>query len=405
MSNEESTKPLRLLSLDGGGVRGLSSLYILQQLMLDLQHQSALPTTPKPCDIFDMIAGTSTGGLIAILLGRLRLSVQDAIDEYMALSEVIFGSEARKWPWQDGRFKATRLEAAVAELVGRYTPTFTVCQDGKDGDEARAEGGGDDEGIALGAEVLLEERGGGCKVFVCAKNTTDITGPPYLFRSYDESASSSSSTSSSFNSANSPDLPLPIGITICEAARATSAAPIFFQRKTINRNNYAAEFVDGALGANNPTRVMLREAKRVFPPERIVDCVVSIGTGKKSISPVTEAGWLQRWVAPSLPLNTIRAQKDLATSCEAVADELERQFDRYRPGVYFRFNVEQGVADVRLDDYKRLGQLKARTIGYLAEFGVQVKMRKTAEALRGGLEEGAEGDGDEGNGKCRVSDL
>ncbi|PYI22390.1 FabD/lysophospholipase-like protein [Aspergillus violaceofuscus CBS 115571] len=393
MSNEESTKPLRLLSLDGGGVRGLSSLYILQQLMLDLQHQSALPTPPKPCDIFDMIAGTSTGGLIAILLGRLRLSVQDAIDEYTALSEVIFGTEARKWPWQDGRFKATRLRGC----------------DGKGGGEARSEGGGGghDEGIALGSEVLLEERGGGCKVFVCAKNTADITGPPYLFRSYDENASSSSSSSSSssFNSPKAPDLPLPKGITICEAARATSAAPIFFQRKTVDRENYAAEFVDGALGANNPTRVMLREAKRVFPPERIVDCVVSIGTGRKSISPVTEAGWLQRWVAPALPLNTIRAQKDLATGCEAVADELERQFDRYRPAVYFRFNVEQGVADVRLDDYRKLGQLKARTIGYLAEFGVQVKMRKTAEALRGSLEEGAEGGGDEGHGKCRVSDL
>ncbi|RAH64126.1 FabD/lysophospholipase-like protein [Aspergillus aculeatinus CBS 121060] len=399
MPTEEPTKPLHLLSLDGGGVRGLSSLYILQQLMLDLQHQSALPTTPKPCDVFDMIAGTSTGGLIAILLGRLRLSVQESIDEYMALSEVIFGAEARKWPWQDGRFKATRLEAAIAGLVGRYasTPTPTDVQAGRDGDE----------GIALGSEeMLLEESGGGCKVFVCAKNTTDITGPPYLFRSYDDRDDNSASSAS--DSADSP-LRLPKGITICEAARATSAAPIFFRRKTIKRDDddyHEAEFVDGALGANNPTRVLLREAKRVFAPERVVGCVVSIGTGKKSISPVTEAGWLQRWVAPSLPLNTIRAQKDLATSCEAVADELERQFYRYPgPGVYFRFNVEQGVADVRLDDYKKLGQLKARTIGYLSEFGVQVQVKQAAEALRGRLEEGAEGSGDEVHRKCRVSDL
>jgi patatin-like phospholipase/acyl hydrolase len=49
---------LRLLALDGGGVRGLSALMILRQLMetIDLENP------PKPCDYFDMIGGTSTGG-------------------------------------------------------------------------------------------------------------------------------------------------------------------------------------------------------------------------------------------------------------------------------------------------------------------------------------------------------
>jgi patatin-like phospholipase/acyl hydrolase len=53
-----STNGLRLLALDGGGVRGLSSLMILQQLMSRLNPQSP----PKPCEYFDMIGGTSTGG-------------------------------------------------------------------------------------------------------------------------------------------------------------------------------------------------------------------------------------------------------------------------------------------------------------------------------------------------------
>lgn len=52
------SQELNLLSLDGGGVRGLSSLYILQRLM-----EAVNPEKPsKPCDYFDMIAGTSTGG-------------------------------------------------------------------------------------------------------------------------------------------------------------------------------------------------------------------------------------------------------------------------------------------------------------------------------------------------------
>lgn len=49
---------LRLLALDGGGVRGLSALMILEQLMETVNPGSP----PKPCEYFDMIGGTSTGG-------------------------------------------------------------------------------------------------------------------------------------------------------------------------------------------------------------------------------------------------------------------------------------------------------------------------------------------------------
>ena len=49
---------LNLLSLDGGSLNGLSSLYILQRLMEAVNPDKP----PKPCDYFDMIAGTSTGG-------------------------------------------------------------------------------------------------------------------------------------------------------------------------------------------------------------------------------------------------------------------------------------------------------------------------------------------------------
>lgn len=54
------SKNLCLLSLDGGGVRGLSSLAILKRLMETINPDSP----PKPCDYFDMIGGTSTGGYV-----------------------------------------------------------------------------------------------------------------------------------------------------------------------------------------------------------------------------------------------------------------------------------------------------------------------------------------------------
>jgi hypothetical protein len=55
---------LCLLSFDGGGVRGLSTLYILKSIMDRLNHvrgESKLPPV-KPCKVFDLIGGTSTGG-------------------------------------------------------------------------------------------------------------------------------------------------------------------------------------------------------------------------------------------------------------------------------------------------------------------------------------------------------
>ena len=76
-----SEKPLRILSLDGGGVRGISTLYILKEIMRQIarDHDAENPQHPKisplPCDYFDLICGTSTGGLIALMLGRLRMVI------------------------------------------------------------------------------------------------------------------------------------------------------------------------------------------------------------------------------------------------------------------------------------------------------------------------------------------
>ena len=75
-------KPLRILSLDGGGVRGISSLYILKELMRQIAREYVADNpgvpdiSPLPCQYFDLICGTSTGGLIALMLGRLRMVIR-----------------------------------------------------------------------------------------------------------------------------------------------------------------------------------------------------------------------------------------------------------------------------------------------------------------------------------------
>lgn len=62
--NPLDTIGLCLLSLDGGGVRGLSMLYILKSIMDRLNHERKKEDLPpaKPCEMFDLIGGTSTGG-------------------------------------------------------------------------------------------------------------------------------------------------------------------------------------------------------------------------------------------------------------------------------------------------------------------------------------------------------
>ncbi len=65
---------LCLLSLDGGGVRGLSSLYILRDIMLQLSLERGSQTILRPCDVFDLIGGTSTGGYVSL---RSRTAFND----------------------------------------------------------------------------------------------------------------------------------------------------------------------------------------------------------------------------------------------------------------------------------------------------------------------------------------
>lgn len=67
LSNPLESDGLCLLSIDGGGVRGLASLYILKYVMDRLNnvlHEPKDHDQPrlKPCDVFDLIGGTSTGG-------------------------------------------------------------------------------------------------------------------------------------------------------------------------------------------------------------------------------------------------------------------------------------------------------------------------------------------------------
>ena len=109
-----------LLSLDGGGVRGLSSLYLLKQLMERINPNETL----KPYEIFDMIGGTSTGGLIAIMLGRLHMSVDECIEAYQSLSSTVFTRLRPNFKWNgnlQGSFDTRALERVLKDVIRSAT--------------------------------------------------------------------------------------------------------------------------------------------------------------------------------------------------------------------------------------------------------------------------------------------
>lgn len=116
-----------VLSIDGGGFRGLAGLLILKDLMQDLVVDTADEEhPPKPCQIFDLICGTSNGGLIAILLGRLGLSCETAIKVYGELGRVIHGeASSAENTWRailsGVRFPSAAFEETLKQIVKHFT--------------------------------------------------------------------------------------------------------------------------------------------------------------------------------------------------------------------------------------------------------------------------------------------
>src|SRR5436305_9086000 len=69
---------------------------------------------------------------------------------------------------------------------------------------------------------------------------------------------------------------------IWEAARATTAAPTFFKRIAIGEPGQIKEqFLDAAVGCNNPTQEVLDESRLVFGDDRPLGVLISLGTGQK----------------------------------------------------------------------------------------------------------------------------
>lgn len=220
-----------MLALDGGGTRGIITSKILQTI--------EEKTGKQVYELFDLIAGTSTGGILAIALSRAKFTAEETTHLYRTLAKRVFGyrfgnltrgriKELRAL----GYYDATRLQNLLKEQLG------------KDGSYIRQD------------DVSP-------KVFVVASACSDNNMEPYIFRSYNDPNSTDQYYGSSKKDVN-----------IVEALMATSAAPTYFDPVTIND----CKFVDGGIVANNPADIALMEARLLWPQRKIV--LISIGTGR-----------------------------------------------------------------------------------------------------------------------------
>jgi predicted acylesterase/phospholipase RssA len=294
-----------LLALDGGGIRGVIPARALQEI----EQRMGRPIS----ELFDMVAGTSTGGILALGLtapapgGGPRFAASDLLALYMEHGREIF---------PDSLLLKVRTLAGLADP--RYSPREL--------------------------EDLLQDRFGATKLSEALTEvvvpTYDLSRPgPFFFkRSYARDEDHS------------------WDIDMAKAARATSAAPTYFDPAQLPQFEDEGEhaLVDGGVFANNPATAAYADALDLWK-EDVEIHVVSIGTGLppqvqgRGAIPVPFSrarGWgLAHWARPILEVVLDGAAK----AVEYQMVRLCRHGDGTNPR-YHRLQSDLPTADHALDD-------------------------------------------------------
>jgi predicted acylesterase/phospholipase RssA len=118
---DASKEPLKVLCLDGGGCRCYAQLQMLAKVLQNTQprltEQDALAL--RPCDYFDLIVGTSAGGLLAIMLGRLSMTLGEAFHHFNVFKRKVFEDDKglKQMLLKGERFDLERMRQAVKDVL------------------------------------------------------------------------------------------------------------------------------------------------------------------------------------------------------------------------------------------------------------------------------------------------
>lgn len=257
-------KRMRMLSVDGGGIRGLIPAAILVEVEAILRQREG--PDARLADYFDLFAGTSTGGIIAglmILPDRSPVkTTQDIVDFYLKQGPVLFRSSVgekllRGGGLTDERYSSAGFNQALDETIG--------VSDGSS------------------PEMMLSELTK--PTVITTFNAT--TGRPYFFKAHRAGVDG-------------------LDFSVRSVALATAAAPTYFEAANVESDQGPfGSCVDGGVFANNPAMCAYAEARGHFGYGAKDMAILSLGTGKsvKKYSHDDMRDWgVTQWLKPMLDM-------------------------------------------------------------------------------------------------------
>ena len=345
-----------ILTLDGDGRLGYRSLLILRALMeevrkvelsenaeassskyspfIDCSAEEDLdnstnprsdndlrekkPPVYRPCHYFDYIGGSSTGGLIALMLGRMRMSVDDALTSYQDFSENIASLSSLRLGMSRIGFKNQAIIERYETFIKGLRPILPSPNE---------------------LRKNFESDYTRCKTIVCSIQSGQDKKHkrPYLFRSYNK------------------------GLEIWQVARAATGAPFSTEPLILGDELY----YDASAFFQNPTRYVLDEVKREAQgrPDA-VDILLSIGAGNygKSDARCGSNTWKPQRTPISDPVHD-----------NLVLDTRSQLFD------YYRLNVDDRLPTSKNSSTRQ--QTVDACTKYLEAQPVQEKLKELAERL------------------------
>ncbi|KAF9343942.1 hypothetical protein BGX26_004995 [Mortierella sp. AD094] len=351
----------RLLCLDGGGVRGIVSLMVLEEIMKRIQNRRGLSKMPLPADYFELAAGTSTGGIIAIMLFRLRMTAEQAIEQYKSISQEVFRPKVYGWgvpTWMEGivnnsktvfqnsRFDSATLEKAIDRVVEKY-----------------------------GLDDTDKAKKGKAPLYHPDASKMEET---VLLRSYRKSTVFTQSI------VNNAVLKGQDEISIGLAVKATSAAPTYFPEVVWKPEGAEKGLVfwDGGLLNNNPIDQLWYARHDVVGPEEpepLISCVISLGTGyTKPGDPASS--WFKL-------VGVVSSVVALATNTNAKGKDFSRHISdlnrrpEHKNTKYIRFNPPLLNNNIDLADYTKMELLIKLTNKYLQHEEGQKYLEMAVDAI------------------------
>ncbi|XP_070696208.1 calcium-independent phospholipase A2-gamma-like [Pempheris klunzingeri] len=297
---------IRVLSIDGGGTRGVVPLQVLKLLEAE--------TGKRIHQLFDYICGVSTGAVLAFMLGLAHFSLEECADMYRRFGSEVFRQNPLvgtvKMGWSHSYYNTETWETILREKLGNRVLIKTAR---------------DELSPKVSAVSAVVNWGTSPKAFV--------------FRNYNHKPGSLSRYAGGS------------GCPMWQAVRASSAAPGYFQEFTLQSDIHQ----DGGIILNNPCALAVHESRLLWPNQPF-QCVLSLGTGRYDSA--------KKGPATSTSLRAkISNLISSATDTEGVHTLLD---DLLAPDVYFRFNPMLSAL-VSLDESRpqALDQLQRDTQNYL----------------------------------------